>query len=100
MSALPELDSPEVQNLTKEDTNYLNAYNICLQYEEEFTSVASKLRHVRILGFLLLNASNQGARSEVTKCILSCKDSSILVNLGAFFECYFILPCEFSIANF
>ena len=33
MSALPELDSPEVQNVAKEDTNCLNAYNVCLQYE-------------------------------------------------------------------
>jgi hypothetical protein len=56
--------------------------------------IASKLRCVRILGFLLLNAPNQDVRIEVTKSILSCEDGSELVDLGSFFERYVILPCE------
>jgi hypothetical protein len=52
---------------------------------------------VRILGFLLLNAPNWNIRSEVSKCIHSCEDSSDLTDAGAFFELYLILPCEFSV---
>jgi len=89
MPTLPTIDDPQVQRLENEDSR---AYLLCLKYEEEFAAIASKLRSVRILGFLLLNAPNEGVRIEVTKCILSCKDDSDLVNLGSFFERYVILP--------
>ena len=55
----------------------------------------NKLRYIRILGYLLLNAPNRAVRSEVTRCIHSRQDDSDLVDLGSFFERYFILPCEF-----
>ena len=80
--------------MTNED---VRAYLLCLKCEKEFATIAGKLRSVRILGFLLLNAPNQDVRIEVTKCILSCKDDSDLVNLGSFFERSVILPCEFSV---
>ena len=94
---LPTVDSPEVQRIAEEDSDNLSAYNICLSYEEELAAFEGKLRHVRILGFLLLHAPNRGVRSEVTKCIHSRKDSSDLTDVGAFFERNVILPCEFSI---
>ena len=99
MSALPKTDSPQVQDMAKEDANYLSAYEVCLQYEESATN-ANQLRHVRILGFLLLNAPSRGVRSEVTKCIHSRKDDAGLFHLGAFFERYFIVPCEFPVCHF
>ena len=98
MSALPKTDSPQVQDMAKQDANYLSAYEVCLQYEESATN-ANQLRHVRILGFLLLNASSRGVRSEVTKCIHSRKEDAGLFHLGAFFERYFIVPCEFPVCR-
>ena len=95
MSALPKTDSPQVQDMTKEDDDYLSAYNVCLQYEASATN-ANQLRHVRILGFLLLNAPSSGIRSEVTNCIHSRKDDAGLFDLGVCFERHFIVPCEFS----
>ena len=98
---LPKVDSrhsPDVK-LILSDPDDLNAYNICLNYEEELAAFKDKLRHVRILGFLLLHAPNRGVRSEVTKCIHSRKDSSDLTDVGAFFERNVILPCEFSICH-
>jgi hypothetical protein len=86
----------EVQHMANEDAK---AYLVCLEYEKEFATIAGKLRCVRILGFLLLNAPNQDVCIEVTKCILSCKDDSDLVNLGLFFERYVILPCEFFVCH-
>ncbi|KAF5388374.1 hypothetical protein D9615_000746 [Tricholomella constricta] len=91
MPPLPALDDPQAQRIVNEASD-VKAYLICLEYEKEFTAIAGKLRCVRILGFLLLNAPNQDVRMEVTKCILSCKDESDLVNLGSFFERYVILP--------
>ncbi|KAH0834655.1 hypothetical protein J3R83DRAFT_10165 [Lanmaoa asiatica] len=79
--------------------NHLSAYRICLKYEQEHAAFRNKLRHVRILGFLLLHALNRGVRSEVAKCIHSCKDSSDLTDFGAFFERNVILPCESSICH-
>ncbi|KAF8550034.1 hypothetical protein OG21DRAFT_1420364 [Imleria badia] len=89
---LPKVNSPEVQRITNEDSDNLSAYNICLDYEEELAASKDKLRYVRILGFLLLHAPNRGVRSEVTKCILSRKQSSDLTDVGAFFERTVILP--------
>ncbi|KAF5376150.1 hypothetical protein D9615_007748 [Tricholomella constricta] len=91
MPPLPALDDPQAQRIVNEASD-VKAYLICLEYEKEFTAIAGKLRCVRIFGFLLLNAPNQDVRMEVTKCILSCKDESDLVNLGSFFERYVILP--------
>jgi hypothetical protein len=91
---LPKVDSrhsPDVK-LILSDPDDLSAYNICLNYEEELAAFKDKLRHVRILGFLLLHAPNRGVRSEVTKCIHSRKDSSDLTDVGAFFERNVILP--------
>ena len=97
MPALPTLDDPQVQRIVNE-ANDVKAYLLCLEYETEFIAIAGKLRCVRILGFLLLNAPNQYVRMEVTKSILSCKDESDFVNLGSFFERYVILPCQSSLA--
>jgi hypothetical protein len=98
---LPKSDSAEVHRIASESPNYLSAYNVCLQHEEDLAKFENKLRHVRILGFLLLNAPNRGIRHEVTLCIHSCKNSSdLLTGLGAFFELYLILPCEFSVLLF
>lgn len=96
---LPKVDSPEVQRIADEDSGDLSAYNICLDYEEELAAFEDKLRYVRILGFLLLHAPNQGVRSEVTKCIHSRKPSSDLTDVGAFFERNVILPCGFSVCH-
>jgi len=93
-TALPKVGSPQVQQMAKEDPNYFSAYNICLLYEEEFAANANKQRHIRILGYLLLNAPNRAVRSEVTRCIHSRQDDSDLVNFGALFERHVILPCE------
>ena len=98
LTPLPKVDSPEVK-LILSDSNNLSVYNICLNYEEELAAFKNKLRYVRILGFLLLHAPNRGVRSEVTKCIHSCKDGSDLTDVGAFFERNVILPCEFSICH-
>ncbi|KAI0298233.1 hypothetical protein BC826DRAFT_1103163 [Russula brevipes] len=89
MPTLPTIDDPQVQHLSKEDAK---AYLVCLTYEKEYAMIASNLRCVRILGFLLLNAPNQDVRIEVTKSILSCGDGSSLVDLGSFFERNVILP--------
>ncbi|KAN0082941.1 hypothetical protein V8E55_008736 [Tylopilus felleus] len=91
LTPLPKVDSPEVK-LILSDSNNLSVYNICLNYEEELAAFKNKLRYVRILGFLLLHAPNRGVRSEVTKCIHSCKDGSDLTDVGAFFERNVILP--------
>jgi len=93
--ALPKADSLKIQQMANEDPNYLSAYNICLQCEEQFAGKENKLRYIRILGYLLLNAPNRAVRSEVTRCIHSRQDDSDVVDLGSFFERYFILPCEF-----
>ena len=98
-TALPKTNSSQVQQMANEDPNYLSAYRVCLQYEVELAENENKLRHVRILGFLLLNAPTRGVRFEVTKHIHSCRDRSELVRLGASLELYFILPCEFSVCN-
>jgi hypothetical protein len=92
MPTLPTIDDPQVQHLSKEDAK---AYLVCLTYEKEYATIASKLRCVRILGFLLLNVPDQDVRIEVTKSILSCDDGSSLVDLGSFFERHIILPCGF-----
>jgi len=81
--------------MANEDPNYLSAYNICLQCEEEFTGNENKLRHIRILGYLVLNAPDRTVRSEVTRFIHARQDDSDLVDFGSSFEHYFILPCEF-----
>jgi hypothetical protein len=91
MPTLPTIDDPQVQRMSEED---VKAYLVCLTYEKEYATIASKLRCVRILGFLLLNAPNQDVRIEVTKSILSCEDGSSLVDLGSFFERNVIVPCE------
>ncbi|KAF8447183.1 hypothetical protein L210DRAFT_3641146 [Boletus edulis BED1] len=89
---LPKADSPEVQRIADEDPDNFSAYNICLNYEEELAAFEDKQRYCRILGFLLLHAPNQGVRSDVTKSIHSCKHSSDLADLGAFFERNVIVP--------
>jgi hypothetical protein len=91
MPTLPTIDDPQVQHMSNEDAK---AYHVCLTYEKEYATIASKLRCVRILGFLLLNAPNQDVRIEVTKSILSCGDGGELVDLGSFLERNVILPCE------
>jgi len=91
MSPLPKLD-PALENELNPD--YIRAYEICLQYEGELAS-EDKVRQIRILGFLLLYATNDGVRAYLAESILSCNnDPEILVNLGWFFEQNVILPCE------
>ena len=78
MSPLPKLD-PALENELNPD--YIRAYEICLQYEGEFAS-EDKVRQIRILGFLLLYATNDGVRAYLAESILSCNsDPEILVNL-------------------
>ena len=94
-TALPKTNSPQVQQIADEDPNYLSAYRICLQYEIELAVDEDKLRHLRILGFLLLNAPHRGVRSEVVRSIHSRKRDSDLVSFGALLERYLLLPCGF-----
>jgi len=89
-AALLKADSLRVQQMANEDPNYLSAYDICLRCEEQFAADENKLRYIRILGYLLLNAPDRAVRSEVTRCIHSRRqDDSDLANLGFFFERYF-----------
>jgi len=93
MSPLPKLD-PALENELWLNTDYIRAYEICLQYETELAS-EDKARQIRILGFLLLYATNDGVRAYLAESILSCySNPEILVNLGWFFEQNVILPCE------
>ena len=95
---LPKVGSPEVQRIADEDPDSLSVYNIRLNYEEELAAKDNnKLRHARILGFLLLHAPNPGVRSEIAKYIHSRKPGSNVTDVGAFFERNVILPCEFFI---
>ncbi|KAH9955484.1 hypothetical protein BC827DRAFT_1236685 [Russula dissimulans] len=93
-TTLPKTDSPQVQQMADEDPNYLSAYHICLQYETKLELAAdeNKLRHLRILAFLLLNAPHRGVRSEVARSIHSRKDDRDLVSFGALLERYLLLP--------
>ncbi|KAI0286330.1 hypothetical protein BC826DRAFT_1049117 [Russula brevipes] len=92
---LPKSNSAQVQHIADESPNYLSAYNVCLQHEEDLAKFENKLRHVRILRFLLLNAPNRSIHHEVTLCIHSCNNSSdLLTGLDAFFELYLILPLK------
>jgi len=88
MSLLPKLD-PALENELNPD--YIRTYEICFQYKGELAKVCQ----IRILGFLLLYATNDGVRTYLAKSILSCNnDPEILVNLGWFFEQNVILLCE------
>jgi len=91
-TALPKANTLPVQQMANEDPNYLSAYNICLLHEEELAANANKLRCIRILGYLLLNAPNRAVRSEINRCIHSRQDDSELVDFGALFERHVILP--------
>ncbi|KAH9955466.1 hypothetical protein BC827DRAFT_1347593 [Russula dissimulans] len=92
ITALPQTDSPQVQQMANQDPNYLSAYNVCLRCEEQFAANENKIRYIRILGYLLLHAPDRVVRSEVTRCIHSCQSDDDLATLGSFFELYFILP--------
>ena len=95
---LPKVGSPELQRIADEDPDSLSVYNICLNYEEELAASKdnNKLRHVRILGFLMLHAPNPGVRSEIAKYIHSRRPGSNVTDVGAFFERNVILPCVFA----
>jgi len=80
---LPNTSSPEVQHTVNEDADYFNAYGCCLKYEEEFASDENKLRYVRIIGLLLSMRPTGLFRSEVAKCIQSCRDGNDLAEVGA-----------------
>ncbi|EKM77897.1 hypothetical protein AGABI1DRAFT_86136 [Agaricus bisporus var. burnettii JB137-S8] len=83
---LPKADSDQVQAFAYDEPESLSAYQVCLNFEEQLATT-SRVRLVRILGYLLLYAPNRTVRNEVAKCIRSHKDQSNLVDAGAFFEC-------------
>ncbi|XP_006458875.1 hypothetical protein AGABI2DRAFT_115848 [Agaricus bisporus var. bisporus H97] len=83
---LPKADSDQVQAFAYDEPKSLSAYQVCLNFEEQLATT-TRVRLVRILGYLLLYAPNRTVRNEVAKCIHSHKDQSDLVDAGAFFEC-------------
>lgn len=90
---LPKPDSDEVQRFAYGEPNLLNAYQVCLDFEEQL-ALTEKVRLVRILGYLLLYAPNLSVCNEIAQSIHSCKDQSAFTDLGAFFEINIIKPCK------
>ncbi|XP_006458873.1 hypothetical protein AGABI2DRAFT_191014 [Agaricus bisporus var. bisporus H97] len=88
---LPKPDSDEVQRFAYGEPNLLNAYQVCLDFEEQL-ALTEKVRLVRILGYLLLYAPNLSVCNEIAQSIHSCKDQSAFTDLGAFFEINIIKP--------
>ena len=94
---LPKAKNPQVQKMADQSPNYLSAYNVCLDCEWKFARKLTKLQNVRTLGYLMLNAPKDvstGVRTELSRSIHSCKNNEEVADLGAFFELYFITPCE------
>ena len=63
---------------------------------------STKLQNVRTLGHLMLNAPKDvitGVRTEISRSIHSCKNNEEVAELGAFFELYFITPCELPVCH-
>jgi len=66
MPTLPTIDDPQVQHLANEDAR---AYLLCLKYEKEFATIASKLRSMHPIRMFALSAYF-GARMIATSSIL------------------------------
>ena len=97
MLPLPKANDSQVQQMVDQCPNYLSAYNVCLDCEWAFAKDSTKQRHVRVLGYLMLNVigdASTGVRTEISRSIHSCKDNEAVAELGSFFELYFITPRE------
>ena len=66
---LPTIDDPQVQHLANEDAR---AYLLCLKYEKEFATIASKLRSMHPIRMFALKSPSAyfGARMIATSSIL------------------------------
>ena len=87
---------------TFQHSDHLSAYNVCLKCEHNFASNPDQQRRVRTLGYLLLTCPEDVStevRDELSKCIHSCKNEAAIAELGAFFELYFIKPCELPVCH-
>jgi len=87
---LPTIDDPQVQHLANEDAR---AYLLCLKYEKEFATIASKLRSMHPIRMFALKSPSAyfGARMIATSSILVHflnVTSSYLVVL-----CFSLTPC-------
>ena len=74
----------------------LGAYNVCLGYQEQHAEDETKSRHVRVLGYMLLEAPQATLQSEVTREIHSCTTAVEFVALGAFYEEHFLFACKYT----
>lgn len=90
---LPPENSDELKTLSP---NELSAYIVCLTFQEQVAE-ETNIIHARLLGYLILHAPNQIARSEMVRAIHSCEgDFGRLSELGQLYINCFIRACKSS----